>query len=69
MKILDSSGAIINGIERSGTNGLVVTDKTEYTRYLSEKNKIERLNKMEEDISSLKESLSTIILLLKNGSH
>jgi hypothetical protein len=69
MKVADSSGNIIEGLNRSPNNGLVVNNPTAYQKYLVEKQRIERLHSLEKEMSEMKTTLSQILEILKENKQ
>lgn len=65
MKVKDLNGVVVDGIERGPNNSLIVTDKKAYNKYISEKERVQRLNKLEHEVSEIKDSLTTILHLLR----
>lgn len=66
MKVADVNGVILDGIVRNGNNGLVVTDKAAYQKYMAEKQRIEKLHSLEQEVTDIKSTLSQILEILKN---
>lgn len=65
MKVADVNGAVLDGIVRTDNNGLSVTDKAGYQKYLAEKQRIERLHSLEQEVTDIKSTLSQILEILK----
>lgn len=61
MRVKDSSGNIIPGLERDQSNGLVVRDKVAYNRYITEKTRIEKINNLELQVQSLTEIVQKLL--------
>lgn len=65
-KIKDSYGTILPGILKDSIGSIVVTDTNGYYKYLREKESIEKLNDLENEVQQLKELVQTL-LRDKNG--
>lgn len=65
MKVADQSGTVIEGLTRSPNHGLVVNNPEAYKKYLVEKQRIERLHNLEQEVTSMKSTLSQILEILK----
>lgn len=61
MKAIDSKGNVIPYISRGPGGGLIVSDKMRKQEYLVKKEDSERLNRVEKDISELKEMMREIL--------
>jgi carbonic anhydrase/acetyltransferase-like protein (isoleucine patch superfamily) len=69
MKVADSTGAVIEGLYRTPNNGLVVKNPAAYQKYLTEKQRIEKLHSLEEEVSEMKTSIAEILRLLQEKQH
>lgn len=61
VKVKDKNGVIVKGLFRSPGGGLVVNDKEAYERYMREKNSIEKMKSMEEEIEQLKAMVHALL--------
>jgi hypothetical protein len=69
MKVADSTGAVIEGVFRTPSNGLVVKNQAAYQKYLSEKQRVEKIHNLEKEVSEMKTTLSEILKLLQENKH
>jgi hypothetical protein len=69
MKVADSTGAVIEGVFRTPSNGLVVKNQAAYQKYLSEKQRVEKIHNLEKEVSEMKTTLSEILRLLQENKH
>ena len=65
MRVTDQNGIIIDGLTRSATHGLVVNNPLAYQKYAAEKQRIERLHSLEQEVTDMKSTLSQILEILK----
>lgn len=65
MRVADQKGSIIDGLTRSTTHGLVVNNPAAYQKYAAEKQRIEKLNSLEQEVMDMKSTLSQILEILK----
>lgn len=65
MRVADQSGAIIEGLHRTKSHGLVVNNPDAYKKYLAEKQRLERLHSLEQEVTDIKSTLSQILEILK----
>lgn len=68
-KVADQAGVVIEGLTRSSTHGLVVNNPAAYNKYLAEKQRIERLHNLENEVSEMKSTLSQILEILKENKQ
>jgi hypothetical protein len=65
MKVADQSGTVIEGLFRTQTHGLSVKNPIAYQKYITEKQRIERLHNLENEVTDMKSTLSQILEILK----
>lgn len=65
-RVKDQSGNIIPGIMKGDIGSLVVTDVDQYYKYMREKESIQKINNLENEVQQLKELVQSL-LREKNG--
>lgn len=65
MKVADQSGAVIEGLYRTRSQGLSVNNPAAYQKYITEKQRIEKLHNLEQEVTDIKSTLSQILEILK----
>lgn len=66
LRVKDPHGNILPGIMKGDVGNLVVTDKDQYYKYMREKESIQKINNLENEVQQLKELIQTL-LRDKNG--
>lgn len=61
MKVKDTNGNVIHGIERTDGGGLSVNNSAEYTKYMHERQSALKIMHLQEEIESLKNMVKTLI--------
>lgn len=61
IKTKDAQGNEVHGVYRSPTGGLVVKNDAAYQKYLREKEQAEKINRLEEDITEIKNLLKQLV--------
>lgn len=60
-KVIDQNGNILPGIVKGNIGGLIVTDETQYQKYIREKESIQKINGLENEVQQLKELVECLI--------
>jgi len=60
-RVKDKNGNVFNGIVKSYTGSLVVTDEKEYQKYLHEKHSTKKINELENEVSELKQMIKSLL--------
>jgi hypothetical protein len=63
MKVKDNSGAVIVGLHRTQNGGLLVDKKTEYQRYLKERESLNQIKTLQEEVDELKKLVHGLLAL------
>jgi 2-polyprenyl-3-methyl-5-hydroxy-6-metoxy-1,4-benzoquinol methylase len=66
MKLKDQNGNTITGMTKNILGDIVVTDTNKYYKYIREKESIQKMNNLENEVQQLKALIETL-LRDKNG--
>lgn len=61
MIVKDQDGNIVKGLLRNSSGGLVVNDEIEFNKYKREKESVNRVKHLEEELDQLKQLVQTLI--------
>ena len=68
MKVVDLNGNVVYGLVRTEGYGLSVNDTAAYTKYIKEKERIEDIQRLKNDVQEMKATLSEILKAI-HGKH
>ena len=60
LRIKDESGNILSGLYRNDVGAIIADESEEYHRYLFEKQRLEQINNLSDDVNSLKSEMKDI---------